>query len=306
VPIPDYQQIMLPLLKLAGNGQEWRLRDAADELSNHFRLTDEERSTLLPSGTQPVIYNRVGWARTYLGKAGLLSQRKRGYFEITERGREVLGTNPIKIDAKFLGQFQEFESFRAKPEGNEETALTPEKIEEDSQTPDEVLEQAYAKLRSQLVDEVLASILSCSPLFFEKLVLDLLVALGYGGSRKDAAEATKRSGDDGIDGVIKEDRLGLDTIYVQAKRWAPGRKVGRPDVQQFAGSLQGNRARKGVFITTSEFSRDAYEYAERIDSKIILLDGRTLAGLMIDHGLGVSTVVTYELKRIDGDYFIEE
>ena len=208
---------------------------------------------------------------------------------------------------KFLSQFPEFSAFKAlrqDKEADSAEGANEEVVDASGMTPEETLEGAYNKLRAQLADELLESVLTASPIFFESLVLDLLVAMGYGGNRRDAARATKRSGDDGIDGIIKEDRLGLDAIYVQAKRWARDRTVGRPDIQQFAGSLQGNRARKGIFITTAGFSREAREFVERVESKIVLIDGPSLAGLMIDYEIGVTAVSSYTLKRVDGDYFL--
>lgn len=302
MPIPDYQSIMLPLLKFASDGQEHSLRETIEALADKFALSVEERNELLPSGQQAIFDNRVGWARTYLKKAGVLETTRRGYYRITERGQQILHQNPRKINTAFLRQFPEFVEFQkttrvrldeAEEEGSNET-----------QTPEEMIEAAYQKLRQGLAVELLQMIKDRSPAFFERLVIDLLVRMGYGGTRKDAGEAIGRTGDGGIDGIIKEDRLGLDIVYVQAKRWDG--VVGRPEIQKFAGALQGQRARKGIFITTSTFSQDALEYAARIDSKIVLIDGNTLAQLMIDHNVGVALVASYELKRIDSDYFTEE
>jgi restriction system protein len=297
--IPDYQSIMLPLLKLAGDRQEHSLREVIEALADEFYLTDEERKELLPSGRQATFDNRVGWARTYLKKAGLLESTKRGYFQITERGLDVLKQNPPEIDNAFLRQFPEFIEFQ--------TPRDKKRIEQDvsdTQTPEEEIEAAYQGVRQELVTELLQTIGSCSPAFFERLVIDLLVKMGYGGTRKDAGQAVGRSGDGGIDGIIKEDRLGLDIVYIQAKRW--DNPVGRPEIQKFAGALQGQRARKGIFITTSAFTQSAQDYVSRIDSKIVLIDGNTLAQLMIDYNIGVATVTSYELKRVDSDYFTEE
>lgn len=302
--IPDYQSIMLPLLRLAGDGETHRMRETIDTLANDFGLSEDEKRDLLPSGKQPTFDNRVGWARTYMAKAGLLESPKRGHFRITERGRQVLAKNPPAINLDFLEQFEEFVRFR---ELRREKPL-PSRAEEIGagieETPEENLETAYQTLRAGLTAEILETVKKCSPEFFEKLVVDLLVRMGYGGSRREAGQAIGRSGDEGIDGIIKEDRLGLDIIYVQAKRWE--NSVGRPELQKFAGALQGQRARKGIFITTSAFSREALDYAGNIDTKIILIDGPKLAEFMIDHGVGVTTEATYELKRIDSDYFSEE
>jgi restriction system protein len=300
--IPDYQTIMLPLLRFAGDQQEHSLREAIDQLAEKFALTGVERKELLPSGQQEIFNNRVAWARTYMGKAGLLESTRRGYFKITDRGVKVVKQNPDRIDVKFLDQFEEFRQFRAL----RHTKIEEEEIEVEAheRTPEEALESSYKQLRDNLANELLQQIKSCSPGLFEKIVVELLVKMGYGGSRQDAGRAIGRSGDEGIDGIIKEDRLGLDIIYVQAKRW--GNSVGRPEVQKFAGALQGQRARKGIMITTSNFSKEALDYASRIDSKIVLIDGEQLAQLMIDHGLGVSPVAVYEIKKIDTDYFTEE
>lgn len=299
--IPDYQSVMLPLLKLVADGNEHSLRDATEELAEKFRLTEDERKELLPSGAQFTFSNRVAWARTYMNKAALLESTRRGYFRIAQRGREVLAKNPTQLNVKFLEQFPEFVEFRTRRSETKETTETGET--ETLQTPGELLESAYQKLREDLSEELLKIIKECSPAFFERLVIDLLVKMGYGGSRKDAGKAIGRSGDEGIDGIINEDRLGLDVIYIQAKRWQA--TVGRPEIQKFAGALQGHRAKKGIFITTSAFSKDAEEYVAKIDSKIVLIDGEQLSQLMIDHNVGVAPVTSYETKRIDSDYFIE-
>lgn len=299
--IPDYQSIMLPLLEFAGDGREHTVREAIEFLAARFGLTDQERKMLLPSGQQAIFDNRVGWARTYLKKAGLLESPRRGYFRITSRGLEVLRAKPEKIDVSFLEQFPEFVEFRSR---RRETGVSStELLEQAQETPAELLERAYQDLRRELARELLDYVKKCSPQFFEQLVIDLLVKMGYGGSREDAARAIGRTGDEGIDGIINEDRLGLDTLYIQAKRWDG--VVGRPEVQRFAGALQGQRARKGILITTSRFSEEAREYAARIDSKIVLIDGDRLAELMIDYGVGVTRVASYEIKKIDQDYFIE-
>ena len=299
--IPDYQSIMLPLLRFAADGNEHSLRESIEGLSEQFGLTDAEKNELLPSGQQPRFDNRVAWSRSYLSMAALLESTRRGYFRITQRGRDVLSKNPREINVKFLGQFPEFIEFRAKRREREETAETAET--ETLQTPGELLETAHQKLREDLTTELLKTVRECSPSFFERLVIDVLVKMGDGGSRKEAGKAIGRSGDEGIDGIINEDRLGLDVIYIQAKRWQA--TIGRPEIQKFAGALQGHRAKKGVFITTSDFSREAKEYVSKIDSKIVLIDGEQLAQLMIENNVGVTPVTLYETKKIDGDYFIE-
>jgi len=255
----------------------------------------------LPSGSQFTFANRVGWARTYMNKAALLESTRRGYFRITPRGRQLLSKSPVEINVKFLDQFPEFIEFRTK---HRNSGQATEQVETDSlQTPGELLESAYQKLREDLSSELLKTTKECSPAFFERLVIDVLVKMGYGGSRKEAGRAVGRSGDEGIDGIINEDRLGLDVIYIQAKRWqAP---IGRPEIQKFAGALQGHRANKGIFITTSSFTREAEEYVAKINSKIVLIDGDQLSQLMIDHNVGVTPVTSYETKKIDSDYFID-
>lgn len=300
--IPDYQTVMLPLLKFLADGGEHSLRESIDSLADEFSLTEVERTEMLASGQQAIFNNRVGWARTYLKKAGLLDSTRRGFFRITDRGKKVLSRAPNRIDVNFLEQFDEFVQFRSirRDKNHSEEAAVAEEI---NQTPEESLESAYLKLREGLASEILQITKSCSPAFFEQLVVDLLVRMGYGGSRREAGQALGKSGDGGIDGIIKEDKLGLDIIYIQAKRWDGS--VGRPEVQKFAGALQGQRARKGIFITTSAFTKDATDYATLIETKIILIDGARLAELMIDHGVGVATQAIYEIKRIDSDYFIE-
>jgi restriction system protein len=303
MPVPDYQSCMLPLLRYAADGAEHALKEAVAALAEEFRLTEEEKSEYLPSGQQTVIQNRVAWARTYMKKAGLLTSPRRGYLAITERGRSVLSENPPAIDVVFLERFPEFIEFKAlRHEKEEESlALATAPATDIGKTPHEALEAAYDRLRSELVAEILSTIKVSEPALFEEIVVDLLVKMGYGGSRKDAGQAIGRRGDEGIDGIIKEDRLGLDIIYIQAKRWEA--TVGRPEIQKFAGALDGQRARKGIFITTSDFSREAEDYVSRIDKKIILLDGQTMARLMIDFGVGVAPVSTYEVKKLDSDYF---
>ncbi len=300
--IPDYQSIMLPLLRFAADGNEQSIRGAIEGLSEQFGLTDAEKNELLPSGQQPRFDNRVAWARSYMSKGALLKSTRRGYFRITQRGREVLSENPSEINVKFLEQFPEFVEFRAKHREREK--ITESAETETLQTPGELLETAYQKLREDLSTELLKIVTECSPSFFERLVIDVLVKMGYGGSRKEAGKAVGRSGDEGIDGIINEDRLGLDVIYVQAKRWQA--TIGRPEIQKFAGALQGHRAKKGIFITTSDFSHEAEEYVAKIDSKIVFIDGEQLAQLMIDHNVGVTPVTSYETKKIDSDYFYEE
>jgi restriction system protein len=297
--IPDYQSIMLPLLQLAGDQQEHKMKEATDTLADQFNLTEEERKTQIPSGTQSLFYNRVGWARTYLVKAGLLDTPSRGYIKITVSGLKLLAEKPIEINNKTLKKYPGFQQFIKTDPG--ETPTTEPKV----QTPEELIEEGYQTIRDSLAAELLAEVKAASPQFFERLVVELLVKMGYGGSRKDAGEAIGKSGDEGIDGIIKEDRLGLDVIYIQAKRWEKN-TVTPAEIQQFVGALHGKNANKGVFITTSTFSKKAWEYAEKVGTKIILIDGHQLAQLMIDFNVGVSNVSCYEIKKIDSDYFSEE
>jgi restriction system protein len=300
--IPDYQSIMLPLLKFIGNNKEHSLREAIDTLADEFKLTADERGELLPSGKQAIFANRVGWARTYMKKAALLVSTRRAYFQITKRGLDVLSSNPKSINVEYLEQFPEFIEFRELRHEKSDTEKTA--TQEIDNTPEEALENAYLNLRQSLASELIDQVKSSSPRQFEKVVVELLVSMGYGGSLKDAGKAVGKSGDEGIDGIIKEDRLGLDTIYIQAKKWEG--TVGRPEIQKFAGALQGQRARKGIFITTSDFSKEAFDYVSRIETKIVLIDGKQLAQYMIDHNIGVTSIAKYEVKRIDTDFFEED
>jgi restriction system protein len=303
--IPDYETLMLPVLQYVSDGKEHPLKEITAYMAELFKLSSEEREQRIPSGQSTYIQNRTGWAKTYLKKAGLLASPKRGLIQITDRGREVLSRKPERIDGTFLEQFQEFKDFQARSNTQQETE--PVQVPSiERRTPEETIEQSYMALRSQLADELLEQIKGCSSDFFERLVVDVIVAMGYGGTQRDAARATQRSNDGGIDGIIKQDRLGLDTIYIQAKKWDESRPIHRPEIQKFAGALQGVRARKGIFITTSSFSDGAREYVANIDSKIVLIDGTELAQLMIDHGIGATPHQTYEIKRLDSDYFAME
>lgn len=303
--IPDYQTLMLPLLRLAGDGAVHSKRNTVPELASQFGLTEEEQKELLPSGKQEVFDNRVGWARTYLKKALLIEYLQRGQFRITERGKQVLAENPSRIDNAFLTRFPEFVEFkkRARPEQvkDDDSVVTAA----DTDTPDDLMATGYLNRRSQIEEDVLERVKSCSPEFFERLVVKLLTAMGYGGSLADAGKAIGKSGDGGIDGVIKEDRLGLEQIYIQAKRW-DNTSVGRPEIQKFVGALHGKRARKGIFLTTSTFTKDAHEYANGLETKVILIDGKELAKFMFDFEVGISTESTYVVKRIDNDFFEDD
>jgi restriction system protein len=303
--IPDYQSIMLPLLRYVSDSQEHKMRDVTDALAVQFGLTEEEKRELLPSGAAPVFYNRTAWAKTYLKKAGLMDSPKQGIVVITKRGLDILKTNPTSLNVKFLKQFPEFIDFQTAKRDDDDNSVGV--VDDTStETPEEALEIAYQKIRKSLAQDILKKVISLSPSFFEKLVVELLVKMGYGGSIKDAGRAIGKSGDEGIDGTIKEDKLGLDIIYIQAKKWQPGNIVGRPELQKFVGALAGQGAKKGIFITTSSFSREALDYAPKNETKIVLIDGPQLAQYMIDYNLGVTSVNSYEVKRMDSDYFGEE
>lgn len=301
--VPDFQTLMLPLLKLAADSQEHRLSEAIEALAQQFKLSDDDRRELLPSGKQSKFVNRVGWSTTYLRKTKLLEGTGKGRFRITERGLAELRANPQRIDLRYLDKYPELATFRR---GAQLDAATNGEaaVEAIEQTPREVLETSYQLLRRELAQEILEQIKKRPAIFFEQLVVDLLVGMGYGGSRKEAGERVGRSGDGGIDGIIKEDKLGLDYVYIQAKRW--DRTVGRPEVQGFAGALDEQKARKGVMISTASFSQDARRYVERIEKKIVLIDGEQLTQLMIDYNVGVSEEQTYTVKKVDLDYFGEE
>lgn len=298
--IPDFQTIMLPLLEFSSDGKMHNFIEATEGLAKQFKLTDAEIDTLIPSGQQRFA-NRVGWAKTHLKKAGLIDYPQRGHFQITQLGIDVLKENPIKIDMKFLMRYPEFLEFRKIHQVDD----GKDKIIElgNQLPPEEIIELAYQEIRAGLADELLEYVLKCSPAFFEKLVVELLVAMGYGGTQEDAARAVGRSGDDGIDGIIDEDRLGLDSVYIQAKRYQRDAKIGAHHVRDFIGALQGARANKGVFLTTADFTKDAVDFVSKVHSRVVLINGQRLANLMIDFGIGVSTRVNYEIKKLDTDYF---
>lgn len=305
MPVPDFQTIMLPLLRFAADGIEHSMTDAREALAKEFALTPEERAELLPSGRVRRFDNRVAWAKVYLTRAGLLTSDRRAHFSVAPRGHEVLAKPPARIDISFLEQFPEFREFRTRATTDGETApALPPGVTESPETPEESLERAYTSIRNELTLEVLARVKTASPAFFESLVVELLLKMGYGRRLAEAGRVVGGVGDEGIDGIISEDKLGLDNIYIQAKRWDGS--VGRPELQKFVGALHGKRARKGVFITTGTFTADAREYVAQIDPRVVLLDGRQLAAYMVEYGLGVTTRAAYELKRIDSDYFIEE
>ena len=304
--VPDYQSLMLPVLRLAATGIR-RVPEVAEVIADQFALSSEDRTALLPSGTQRLLPNRVHWAKTYLMKAGLLSSPARGQFTITPAGNDLIASNPSAITRTMLEQYPSFVSFvSGKPEGTtEQTTLSVTTVATaaDNQTPEERIEAAHTELMSELRSDLLEQILQQSPAFFEQLIVDLLVAMGYGGSHEDAAKRLGGTGDGGVDGVINEDRLGLDRIYVQAKRYAAHVSVGRPDIQAFVGSLVGHGSNKGVFVTTSSFSAPAMDFVHHLSQRVILIDGATLADLMIEHGVGVRVSRAVEIKKLDLDFF---
>ena len=305
--IPDFQSIMLPLLKHLSDGKEHNSKEVTESLADEYKLSREERNELLPSGTQGRFSNRVAWAKSHLITAGLILAPKRGIYKISNLGLNVLKNNPNHINIKFLDDFGGYKDWRTgkKKKGHYTDDNKEVQGKHEDKTPDEIIKEAHSELRQKLILEILTELKNCSPQFFERVVLDLLVKMGYGGTFSDAASMTSFTGDEGIDGVIKEDKLGLDTIYIQAKKWE--NSVSRPEIQKFAGALMGKNAKKGVFITTSGFSKGAYEYAEYIsDQRIVLIDGKQLAEYMIDHHLGVSINETIYIKSIDTDYFNEE
>lgn len=298
--IPDFQSVMLPILKTTASGEVINKHDIVTQVSDAFGLTTEQRAELLPSGKQAVIKNRVNWAITYLQKAGLLTSPKRVHVQITELGRSVLAQNLDKINVKFLKQYDSFLKFHtAKPSVKESTENT--QADDLPETPDEQLQQAYQSLNNSLAEELLDSVKQLTPQAFEQLVVDLMIAMGYGGARKEAGQATKLTGDDGIDGIINEDKLGLDSIYLQAKRWE--NTVHRPEIDKFIGSLTRQGASKGVFSSTSDFSQGAKDSVSGLNLSVVLVDGRNLAELMIEYNLGVSVKETYQVKTLDSDYF---
>jgi restriction system protein len=306
VPIPDFQTLMLPVLEVAGDGNVHSLGEARERLTEHFRLTEQELNERLPSGRQRRFNNRVAWAKAYLEQARLLTTPRRGHFQITERGKSVLQDKPSRVDISYLERFPEFQEFRNA--SRKEDSLTESAAVAGSAsagvTPEELLETAFQSIRTELVSELLLRMKAASPAFFENLVVELLLKMGYGGNRVEAGRAIGGSGDEGIDGIINEDRLGLDIIYIQAKRWDGS--VGRPEIQKFVGALHGKRAKKRVFITTGIFTSEARDYVSHIDPRVVLLDGRSLAEFMLDLNIGVMPRAVYELKRIDSDYFTEE
>lgn len=301
--VPSFQTFFLPLLKFAADGKDHDMKEACDAMARHFQLNEEDLKEMLPSGKMTTFKNRMDWAKTYLSKVVLLESPERGIFRITERGKSLLADKPEILRVKQLKNFPEFKDFQSSGNGKKNNGDSSE-TEETTLTPEETFEKAYQELRAGLAEGLLSQVEDNSPDFFEKLVVKLLVKMGYGGSITDAGKAVGKSGDEGIDGIIKEDKLGLDVIYIQAKKWKGA--VGRPEIQKFVGALHGQRAKKGVFLTTGCFTKDAEEYVSTIDPKVVLIDGAKLVDLMADHNMGVSTVDSYEIKKIDTDFFLEE
>jgi len=299
--IPDFQTTMLPLLKYLSDEKEHSNADIYGALENQFDMSDEEKQELLPSGKQRIFVNRVAWAKSYLKQAGLVDAVKRGFYKITPIGSKTLRTNPGKFDVAYLMEFPTFVEFRHGKNNREEKQLDDYVTEK---TPEEYIELGINSLNQKLKQDILSSVKACSPIFFEKLVIDLLLAMGYGGSRKEAGKLTNKGSDEGIDGIINEDKLGLDVIYIQAKRWDGN--ISRPEIQKFAGALQGKKANKGIYITTAFFTKESQEFVRSITSKIILIDGDRLSELLIEYDIGVNTVQTFKLKKIDSDYFVED
>ena len=303
MPIPDFQSLMLPIMKIAGDGAEHRGHELRQRIGEQLGLTEEERKQLLPSGSQPVFTNRIAWARSHLTMAGLLEKTGKGRFRITQRGKEALSSNPSTINMQFLLQFPEYAEARSRAKTDTPVDVAAEARVSESASPQERIELAFRELNNSLTTELREKLASIDPFRFEQVVLDLLVKMGYGGSKKEAAQVTQRTADEGIDGLINEDRLGLEVIYVQAKRWK--HKVGRPEIQNFVGAIAGKKAGKGIFITTSDFHDNARQYATSLHQKLVLIDGRRLAELMIEHNIGVAPEQPYIIKKIDSDYFEE-
>jgi restriction system protein len=308
MPVPDFNEIKAPALQFFSDGNAHPVKEVYEALADYFNLTESDRDEVLPSGSQRRWHNRANWACYDLYRAGMLIRPQKGVYQITDEGKSVAAQKPSMIDRKFLTQFEPFRKFMAdkKQRGVEvgQTGRGPVAVtDEEEATPEERIETAFTELKETLIADLLARLGSVDPFRFEQVVIDLLVAMGYGGSRKEAAAVTRKTGDEGIDGVINEDRLGLDVIYIQAKRWKSN--VGRPEIQNFVGALAGKKANKGVFITTSAFHENATEYAAGLHNKVILIDGRRLAELMIEHGIGVAEEHAYSVKKIDSDYFEE-
>jgi len=305
--IPDYQTLMLPVLTAAAKG-ETRAAVVAQTVADQLGLSESEREEMLPSGKQNVLMNRIHWAKFYMTKAGLIDSPKRGIFVASKAGRSLLASSPARIDVELLKSFPAFSEYYRQfaVRGDSSAVVADVSVVVPDATPEAQIDAAQTVLVAALKADLLQRVLEQTPSFFEGLIVDLLVAMGYGGSHEDAARKLGKAGDGGIDGVIDEDRLGLDRIYVQAKRYAIGTTVGRPEIQGFVGSLVGLGAGKGVFVTTSGFSKQALEYASGLRERVILIDGARLTELMVEFGVGVRTSRVIEVKRLDEDFFSDE
>ena len=305
MPIPKYDEMYRAFLDCLADGQIHRSKEVKDAVVRVFSVSEKERAELLPSGRQPLFDNRIGWTRTYLKKAGLVESPSRGVYVITQAGRQVLNENPPEIDNRYLQRFESFREFISP--NNDETAVPAPAAKVSSKTPQDTLDEAFQQINATLADDLLSEVMKQPPAFFEHLVVKLLTKMGYGGSVENAGTVIGQTGDEGIDGIIREDKLGFSLIYIQAKRWDCDKTVGRPDIQKFVGALAGQGASKGLFITTAKFTKEARQYAEKQHTtKVVLVDGTTLAKLMIEYNLGVSTEATYEIKRMDSDFFAED
>lgn len=298
--IPDYQTLMRPVLETALNGERY-VRDVIVELGDKLKLTPEELNSMVASGKKTVLANRVHWAKSYLKQAGLVEYTKRGHFKLTDRGRSALASDS-KIDNGYLKQFPEFREFQSRT-GNSDDTVKEEVASDDAATPDEVIRAEHKKINAALAEELLDKVRAASPKFFETLIVDLLIAMGYGGSSEDAGRALGQSGDNGVDGVIDQDALGVDQVYLQAKRYGEGNSIGSGAIRDFFGALNLRRANKGIFVTTSSFSQSAKQTAEGLGSRIVLIDGFHLARLMIRYGIGCRTEETIHIKRLDEEFF---
>ncbi|MFP4313010.1 MAG: restriction endonuclease [Alphaproteobacteria bacterium] len=300
--VPDFQTLMRPLLECASDGKEVRTSDCIEIIADNLKLSQEDRDEMLPSGKQPLLMNRIHWARTYLGKAKVITSTRRGHFVITDRGRELLENGPERITIQSLENFSEFQNWRNASVNKKD--ITPKVTHDDNQyTPEEIIEHAYSNIDQQLKADILENLYNLTPTMFEQVLIDVLITMGYGGGRAEMGKALGKTNDNGVDGIIKEDELGLDVVYVQAKKYEPTTSIGRPDIQSFVGSLEGFNATKGIFVTTAKFANTVDEYVKRIQKRIVLIDGERLADLMVRHNVGVRTKKSYEVKFIDEEYF---
>ena len=300
--LPDFQSFMLPMLEYIGKNNEVTMKMLKEGMIIHFNISEDEQKQKTPNGKQLLYYNRIAWANSYLRMAGLTFSPQRKIYKITDLGLNVIKNPPEKITIAFLKQFESFSENR-NPGKTKKDFIEEKEVEISEKTPDELFESSYEQIIDNIKEQLKQKVNECSPYFFEQIVLDLLLKMGYGGSETESGEITKKGSDEGIDGIIKEDKLGLDKIYIQAKKWE--NSVGRPEIQKFVGALHGKRAKKGVFITTSDFSRDAHEYVKNLDVSVILIDGEKLSQYMVENELGVSLKQNYKTYYVDNDYFEE-